>query len=602
MRQANVRLGDSAESAPRKRLVRRVVDPIIEAQAESEGLPRIVGKVLAARGIESQSPLRDFLNVGLAELDDPASFKGMEKAAKRIANAVINGEVIGLEADYDQDGLGAMAVFRRTFGEVFGHPEEKLKTYVGHRLRDGYGLSGPIVDRILGEDERPTLVITADNGSSDEERIARLKAAGVDVIVTDHHALPVEGPPRSAFACINPQQEGCDYPDGAVAGGMVAWLLMCGARGELVKSGRAQEKPNPMAELLDYVACSTVADCVSMASKNNRAVVRYGLRLMNVRPRACWQGIRGMLKVPDIKAETIAFGIAPRVNAQTRLNSADDAINFLLSDSVEDAWQYADVLNKNNEARKKIERDMVEDAIRIAEEQVAEGRASIVCLLEDGHPGVQGICSSRIMDRYGRPCFTFCRNVDDSDSLTGSGRSGEIVHIREVLQAVENESPGIFDKFGGHAAAAGASLDRDRFAEFSELFEKAVNAEIGATVLQPIVYSDGELEGNEMNLESLDILEALEPTGRGFEPAMFDGEFRVTAAKTVGDGTHLKMSVQSPAGHFKAIWFRVRRNTQEALPVSVGDEARFVYKLTDNKGYGPRRLELMIEAMVSDPQ
>jgi len=598
MRAASANDQDTVRSGPRKTLVRRPKERRVEEMAKQEGLPSIIGRVLASRHVRYRNSIRDFLNAGLTDLDDPLRLKGMKKSARRVAEAVGEGEVIGLEADYDQDGLGAMAVFRRAFTEIFNHPSDRLNTYVGHRLRDGYGLSWPIVNRILEDESRPTLVITADNGSSDEERIQRLATELIDVIVTDHHAVPVEGAPKSAFSCINPQQDGCEYPDGAVAGGMVAWLLMCAVRNELVEMGRIRAKPNTMVELLDYVACSTVADCVSMASVNNRAVVRYGLRLMNMRPRACWQGMRGMLKTAEIKAETIAFGIAPRVNAQTRLNSADDALNFLLAETVEDAWQYAEVLNKNNEERKRIERDMVDDAIRIADEQVNNGKTSIVCLLEDGHPGVQGICSSRILDRYGRPCFTFCRNVADDAGLTGSGRSGETVHLRDVLQDVENQQPGIFEKFGGHGAAAGASLAREHLEAFSELFERAVRSKLDGKQLESTICSDGELGKEDMTLDALDTLETLEPTGRGFEPPTFDGVFRVQSARPVGDGTHLKLTVRSAAGHFNAIWFRARRNKAEPMPVSAGDERRFVYRLTDNKGYGPRRLELMIEAMV----
>lgn len=570
------------------------------ANARAEGLPEIVARILASRSLPPVDSLRRFLQPGLKDLDDPGVLADMNKAATRVADAVIGGEVIGLESDYDQDGLGAMATMYFAFTQVFEHPAEQLSIFVGHRLRDGYGLCDPIADRILDATPRAAVVITADNGSSDERRIERLARAGIDVIVTDHHALPVSGPPASAYACINPQRGDCDYPDGAIAGGMVAWLLMCVVHRRLVERDHIPDRRRQLGLLLDFVACSTVADCVSLASVNNRAIVRHGLRLMNERPRACWQGMRPLLKSKTITAETIAFGIAPRVNAQTRLNSADEALRFLLAGDKDAAREAAAILDANNEERKEIERAMVDDAIALADEQLKQGHTGIVTFLENGHPGVQGICSSRIVERYGRPAFTFCPNLEEPNLLTGSGRSIGPVHLRDVLQEMADAYPDLFEKFGGHSAAAGVTIAKDRLPDFVAGFDEALQSRVDSDALKPSLASDGELTAEELSLDTVDALTALEPTGRGFAAAQFDGEFEVTAVRPVGDRTHLKLALRYQNRHLSAIWFRAVRSANEPWPVQRGERARLVYRLADNNGYGPRRLELIIAGKVSD--
>ena len=586
-----------AQEAPIPRLLTRRSDLSRYDEARRCGLSEVASRVLSQREIPSDVDTLTFIQANIGLLDTPETLADMPKAAERLADAVISGECIGLESDYDQDGLGAMATLRRSFIEVFKHPVEKLPSFVGHRLRDGYGLCNSVAERILSATPQPTVLITADNGSSDEQRIARLRTAGIDVIVTDHHALPIEGPPKSAFACINPQRDDCGYPDPAVAGGMVAWLLMCGVRTRLIEKGWLEPGRNALASLLDYVACSTVADCVSMKSINNRALVKYGLRLMNDRPRACWTGIRPLLKTKSITAETISFGIAPRVNAQTRLSSAADALNFLMADNVAEAKSFAAILNDHNEERKDIEKAMVDDAIALADAQVLAGRLSITSLLANGHAGVQGICSSRILERYGRPTFTFCPNPENNGIVTGSGRSGPGIHLRDVLQEIENQQHGLLMKFGGHLAAAGVQMISGNFDRFAECFEHLVSTR-STELPGPVILSDGVLGPEDLSLETLDGLSVLEPTGRGFEGPQFDGVFEVLAIRPVGDGTHLKLSLRYGSMNFEGIWFKARRSRDEALPISSGESVRVAYKLSDNNGFGRRAVQIQVQARI----
>ncbi|BBI48219.1 hypothetical protein HORIV_06400 [Vreelandella olivaria] len=222
----------------------RPVDEALYARAQAEGLSELQARLLASRLPGYSGELLPLISPSLRYLAHPEKLADGRRAAERIAQAVTEGEAIGILTDYDVDGITSHVVIRRTLVELFGVPEGKLHSLIGHRIHDGYGISLPLVERTLAQKPFPTLVITADCGSSDEPRIARLKAAGIDVVVSDHHALPIEGPPASAYACVNPTRDDCDYPDKTIAGCMVAWLLMSLARGVLIEWGRCQA-PHP---------------------------------------------------------------------------------------------------------------------------------------------------------------------------------------------------------------------------------------------------------------------------------------------------------------------------------------------------------------------
>ncbi|NCX93801.1 MAG: single-stranded-DNA-specific exonuclease RecJ, partial [Gammaproteobacteria bacterium] len=265
----------------------------------------------------------NFLGPKLQVLDHPRSIKDIDKAVSRLVAAIANQEIIAIETDHDCDGQTAHAVMHTALIEIFGVPASKVQSFIGHRMKEGYGLSDAVATRILNAIPRPNVVITADNGSSDEPRIARLKEAGIDVIVTDHHHLPEEGPPKSAYACLNPTREDCDFPDDSIAGCMVAWLLMSALRQALIEAGLLSEKAPSLKGLLDYVAVGTVADCVSLSrSLNNRAVIRAGLQLISQMQRPCWQAILPLLKRPFLRAEDLGFTIGPMLNSDGRLSDA----------------------------------------------------------------------------------------------------------------------------------------------------------------------------------------------------------------------------------------------------------------------------------------
>src|SRR5699024_1800444 len=298
----------------------------------------------------------------------------------RIARAVMAGETIALVTDHDVDGVTSHAVLIETLTRWFGVPPERVASFIGHRLKEGYGLSDPVAERIVSTRPRPSVVITADCGSSDEDRIARLAGAGMDVIVTDHHEMMrvrdeqgqlQEVPPPSALAVVNPARADSQYGDRQICGVMVTWLTLCAARTCLIEARHLHEDTPSLGALLDYVALGTVADCVSLAqSSNNRAVVRRGLDLMNGRAlpdnrkRACWRAADHCFNDPNqVSAQDLAFGLGPRINACGRLSDAFAGLRFLLAKTQPEAVKALGELEALNDERKAIGKDLAEVAM-----------------------------------------------------------------------------------------------------------------------------------------------------------------------------------------------------------------------------------------------
>ncbi len=578
----------------------RTVDSNVEREALRGNYSPVAARVIAARGLTSLRPIVRQLTPGLEALDDERLLADIDLAAERIAGAILSREVIGIATDYDMDGLGAHAVLRLALVQVFGQPAQYVRSYIGHRLSEGYGLTAALTERVLADPHRPAVLVTADFGSTDESTIARLQAAGIDVVVTDHHELPEGGPPVAAYACVNPKRADCQYPDKAIAGGMVAWLLLKAVRQVLVNVGHLTAPQAALDELLDFVACSTVADCVSMASANNRAVVIAGLARMNTLRRPCWQAMADLLQLRTLRSESIAYGIAPRINARTRLDDPFASLQFLLAADATSAAAALQVLESANQARKQIEETMIAEVLSRAARQVSSGSHAITLLLPNGHPGVQGICSSRLVEAFGRPVFLFSPHSADSRTLIGSARSIDGVDVKRLLLRVQRSAPAVMQRFGGHAAAAGAQVRVKDFATFAALFEEAARESIATEMLGPVRSSDGDLDLRLASANLIDELDALEPTGRGFEPAAFDGALRVLSVRTIGDQTHLRLELQQGDTKVNAVWFRARR-ANAPLPVAPGDHAHFVYSIVKDQFNGRSRIELRIRARVQPP-
>ena len=587
-----------APAKPRPRAIPRPTDPRLLRRAEQHGLHPLAARVLASRGLPTDLDLDAFLRPSLGRLDPPRRLADMDPAAQRLAAAVIGRERIGIQTDYDTDGLGAHAALLTVLREGFGHPPERLDSFVGHRLKEGYGLSAPLAARILKTRPRPEVLITADNGSSDEPRIRQLKDAGIDVIVTDHHLIPAEGPPRSAYACVNPQRTDCDYPDKAIAGGTVSWLLLAATWRILTDVGHRPARKEVLHRVLDYVACSTVADCVSIASLNNRAIVRYGLGAIERGEKPCWEALRPYLGDAEVDASTIAFQIAPRIHSRTRLDDPMAALKFLTADNASDANRWARLLDEHNAERKAVERGILESALEAAEPRVQAGDYCLTLFLPDAHPGVQGICSSRLVETYGRPTLLLAPTANNGTLLTGSARAIDSFHFHRALQAVEDAHPGLMKRFGGHRAAAGVSIERGRLPDFTAALEHAARAQLKRADLGPRVLTDGGVRPRDMTLKTVDALRVLAPFGRGFEAPRFVGRFGVRAAKPIGDGTHLRVLLCTDGNDIPAVWFRARRSASDPPPCKAGEAVRVAYTLDDNLYRGRRSLQVKIDALL----
>ncbi|MFI2818087.1 single-stranded-DNA-specific exonuclease RecJ [Vreelandella piezotolerans] len=579
------------------RLEPRPLDEAVYLRAQSEGLSELQARLLASRLPGYTGELAPLVSPSLRYLVHPEKLADGRRAAERVAQAVAEGESIGILTDYDVDGITSHVVIRRTLVELFGVPEHKLHSLIGHRIHDGYGISLPLVDRTLSLKPLPTLVISADCGSSDEPRIARLKAAGIDVVVSDHHALPLEGPPPSAYACVNPTRSDCAYPDKTIAGCMVAWLLMSLARSVLVEWGALPEATPKLSPWLSYVALGTVADCVSLGgSPANRAVVSHGLTLINRMDAACWRAMAARLGADSVpfNAETLAFQMGPRINARSRLDDPYAALHFMLAESDGVANRQLEVLDQDNQSRKAIEADMAEEARALAAPALEANEPAVVVLLEDGHPGVQGIVASRLVQAYGRPAVVLTRAAAPN-MLTGSGRSIEGLHLRDALQRTFELAPEALPRFGGHSGAAGVGVPWEQLDTFKTAFLQAVSEQLGDTPLYPRLWTDGELSTAQLSLATLEEIETLGPYGREFDPPLFEGRFIVEALRPVGaEGSHLMMELSMGAVTRKAIWFRAL--TPGELPsFGVGDTLHCAYKLNRNRWRGRESLQLMVE-------
>lgn len=576
---------------PKPKIHRRPIDSDTVARATASGCDPLLAQILAGRAIPEAVAPDDFLNPKLSQLDNPALLADMDKAVARLMLALERKEVIGIETDHDCDGQTSHAVIYSALTGCFGVPKALVRSYIGHRLKEGYGLSDALADRILADEPKPTLIITADNGSADELRIARLKLAGIDVIVTDHHEIPVTGIPESAYAVLSPLRANSAYPDRAIAGCMVAWLFMAATR-----QACSQKSPLPsIAGLLDFVAVGTIADCVSMAkSQNNRAVVNYGIRLIQQRLRPCWRALFEP-QAPPISSEDLGFKIGPLLNSDGRLACAFGSVSFLLSETDQEAAAWVTHLREQNTLRKQIQDKITQRAIQMGAQQTAQGKKSLCLFLEEGHAGVHGISASRIKDLFGRPTVILCPRPEDPNLLTGSARSIPEIHLRELLQAIHDSVPGCLERFGGHQGAAGLTLNRNRLSDFERAFEAETDKIVSAHQLGPVIWTDGILPESQWEMDYIEQLtHKLEPFGREFEPPQFEAVGTIVTLAPVGKTqTHARLGIRIEDVWLDGIWFNAKKEN-DPWPVRPDDRIKFVYTPKVQIFRGQRQLKAQI--------
>ncbi|MEX2575757.1 MAG: single-stranded-DNA-specific exonuclease RecJ [Halofilum sp. (in: g-proteobacteria)] len=545
----------------------------------------VVARVLAARGITHA----DELDVALAELPRPR-LADVEAAVARLAQARAAAEKILLVGDFDADGATSVALALRGLRALGYGAVEYL---VPNRFDYGYGLTPELVE--LAAERQPDLIVTVDNGVSSHAGVAAAAARGIDTIVTDHH-LPGADLPQ-AVAVVNPNREDCPFPCKELAGVGVVFYLLIALRAHLSEQGNLDPAPS-IAGLLDLVALGTVADLVKL-DRTNRILVEQGLR--RIRAGQAAPGILALLGIArrepaTVSAGDLGYAVAPRLNAAGRLADMTLGIETLLADTPEDAHAAATRLDELNTERRRIEGEMRAQADTELDRLRApfEERtlpAGIVLHDERWHEGVIGILAGRVREAVHRPAVVFA-DAEEPGMLKGSARSVPGLHVRDVLARIAAAQPELLQRFGGHAMAAGLQLAADQLPVFRKAFIREVELVVGDGTPVHEVQTDGVLEDAELSLATAEALRLAGPWGPGFPEPVFDGEFDVRKAWTVGE-RHLKLKLVPVDGGapVEAIAF----NADAALHDDPGARVRLVYRLDVNEYRGRRSALLVIE-------
>lgn len=567
-----------------KKLIKRREIPIGNSVSNHPLLDRLY----RARHIQNTKELDRTLKSML----NPNQLYGIDQAVNLLVEAYQQQQKIVIVGDFDADGatstaLSVLALRQLGFSDV--------DYLVPNRFEQGYGLSIPVAEMAI--EKGVQLLMTVDNGVSSFEGIAFLKEKGIRVLVTDHHLPPETLPPADAI--VNPNLSQCHFPSKSLAGVGVAFYLMLAVRAKFRELGifTAETQPN-FTDLLDLVALGTIADVVPL-DQNNRILAYQGL--MRIRARRCRPGIIALAEVANRNVEQftssdLGFCIGPRLNAAGRLDNMSIGVELLLANEMSKARELALDLDELNQTRKEIEAGMKLEAIKICQNLTAlfkELPYGITLYQPDWHQGVLGIVSSRVKDQYHRPVIAFTQ--DSEGILKGSARSIEGLHMRDVLERIHSQHPNIILKFGGHAMAAGLSIREEYFADFQHLFNQTIADWLDEEHLQGIIWTDGELNSNEFNLETAELIKSVGTWGQGFPEPCFDGEFKILDQRAIGQNkNHLKMLLEPKQGGIllDAIAFNINTRLYPDLSIK---QARLAYKLDINEFRGNRSLQLLVD-------
>ncbi|QGT78294.1 single-stranded-DNA-specific exonuclease RecJ [Guyparkeria halophila] len=554
--------------------------------------PRLA-RVLAARGITQAEQLDHRLQAVLP----PTGLPDLDEAARLVSDAIERDDSILIVGDFDADGATATALCLRGLRAMGG---ERVDFLIPDRQRHGYGLSPALLDEL---DTPPALILTVDNGISAHDGVAAAKAAGSRVVVTDHH-LPGDTLP-AADAIVNPNRADADFGSTALAGVGVAFYLLAAVRSELDRRGwfATRQRPN-LANWLDLVALGTIADVVEL-DDNNRRLVAQGLS--RIRSHACAPGILALFTVAgrdprEARSSDLGFAIGPRLNAAGRLENMRLGVECLLADEAAEARRLASTLDQINRQRRDVEANMLDTVAADLDRAMAgqgdtppSNPADWVRFDPGFHPGVIGIVAGRLKTRWVRPVFVFApAEVGSNDGrLKGSGRSILGIHLRDLLVEIDARQPGLIDGFGGHAMAAGLSLERSRLDAFRQAFTQALERHHERLPDGREVITDGPLEAADLHLDFIDALDHHGPWGTGFPEPLFDNTFEVLEKTALKDGKHWRLSVRlldhPNARPVDAIWFRAPD------PLPPGRHWQIAYRPVADSFRGRKRLKLFVE-------
>lgn len=556
-------------------------------------IPPLLRRIYLNRGVSSVEQLEKAAKA----LHSYQQLHGIDAAVELLFGAIKQQKRIIVVGDFDADGATSSALSVLALRMLGSHNVDYL---VPNRFEDGYGLSPEVVEQALAMNAE--MIMTVDNGVSSIEGVRFAKQHGLSVLVTDHHLPGAELP--EADAMVNPNLQQCAFPSKALAGVGVAFYLMMALCvhmrrcGWFAEQGMAEPK---LMELIDLVALGTVADVVPL-DENNRILVHQGLQ--RIRAGKARPGIQALIEVAKrdarkLVASDFGFALGPRINAAGRLDDMSFGVELLLSNNIHAARRMASELDGLNQTRKEIEEGMKQEAMAFCERlqfgKDTELPHGLVMFQRDWHQGVIGILASRIKEQFHRPVIAF---ADGGDGLIkGSCRSIPGLHMRDALDKIDTQNPGIILKFGGHAMAAGLTIEEHNFERFSRLFDEVVRQDLDDALLKGVILTDGELAPEEFSMHVAEMLRAGGPWGQAFPEPVFDGEFKVLHQKLVGE-KHLKLMLEPlHKGHptnimIDGIAFNVDlRRWPDASVKTV----RLAYKLDINEFRGNQSLQLMVD-------
>ena len=594
----------SAGTAAAPRLQQRDVPPRVSFALEQSGVHPLLARLLAARGVRNAEDMDD----GLAKLLPPSSLLGADAAGVLLADAITSGQRMCVVADYDCDGATACAVALRGLALLGAQPGQ-CGYVVPDRAVHGYGLTPAIVDLACSSSasggRKPNLLVTVDNGIASHAGVAHARSLGVAVLVTDHHLPAADLALPLANVIVNPNQGGCAFTSKAIAGVGVMFYVLLATRAELRARGVFDATTQPRLDaLLDLVALGTVADVVKLDA-NNRRLVAQGLK--RIRAGRMQAGVAALFRVAGREPARAAgfdfgFALGPRINAAGRLADMTLGIECLLTDDVARATELAQQLDAINRERRVVEADMRDlaelalarlmpagndhspDSAVSADGAQAATPSAVVLFDESFHEGVVGIVAGRIKDHLHRPTFVFARGLNGQ--LKGSGRSIPGFHLRDALDLVAKRHPGLLLRFGGHAMAAGCTLQDGGVAAFDQALQAVASEWLDAATLTRTLRTDGPLAAEWFNASTVALLDA-QVWGQGFEAPLFCDNVQVLQQRLVGE-KHLKLKLRHQGTERDAIWF----GHDQPLAAQV----RLAYRVSLDEWNGKQRVQMVIEA------
>ena len=551
--------------------------PFLTRPENFQGVSPFIAELLARRGVQSEQELDLKLKYLLAP-----KMKGLDQAIQIIDQAIDQQKKIVIVGDYDADGATSTALMILALREM----DANVQFLVPDRFKYGYGLTPKIAD-LAFEMYQPDLLITVDNGISSHAGVEQAQAHGMQVIITDHHLTTKETP--KAEAVVNPNQLGCEFSSKALAGVGVAFYLLANLSSHRVKLGKSSAK---MSQYLDLVALGTYADVASL-DYNNRILVDAGVK--RIQQNQCRAGISALLDIAgrdpaELKASDLGFVLGPRINAAGRMETMDIGIECLLATDMQTAYALARQLNDLNLERRQVESQMKQEAL--AEMQSLDLDqdnlpAALIMFEEHWHQGVIGIVAGRLKEQFHRPAIVFAADKDGIH-IKGSARSIEGIHIRDAIEKVAEQHPHLVSFFGGHAAAAGLTIQKQHFDEFKQTFIELIQQSDEA-LFDAILWTDGALPVQEIHLNTVDVLEQLGPWGQKFPSPVFEGHFRVLEHRWLKD-VHLKLKIALESGQWvDAIAF----NAKDKFDFNpLIDQVKIVYEMDKNQFNGRTSLQL----------